>query len=219
MTFYPFKVSSIVVAIIFSFIISCKFANAQQIKIISIQEKLTELEASSKGRIGISAIDTATNRRIQYRAEERFPFCSTSKVMSVSAILKYSMTDSHFLHQKMTYKKADLLTYSPITEKYLNDGMTISELCAAAITYSDNTAINLLLKKLGGPKAVSAFAHSIGDDTFRLDRWEPELNSAIPGDVRDTTTQAAMEKSLQQLAFGNVLALPQREQLQAWLKN
>mgnify|MGYP003512876270 FL=1 len=111
------------------------------------------------------------------------------------------------------------MAYSPITEKHLADGMTIFNLCAAAITQSDNTAMNLLIKKLGGLEAVTAFARSIGDNTFRLDRWEPKLNSAIPGDLRDTSTPAAMERSLQQLALSDALALPQRKQLQTWLKS
>jgi len=194
-------------------------ADAPPMKPATIQEKLAQLEVSVGGRIGISAINTANNTQLQYRAEERFPFCSTAKVMVVSAILKQSMTDSHFLQQKIMYKKEDLVVYSPITEKHLDEGMTISELGAATMTQSDNTAMNLLVKKLGGLKTITTFAHSIGDNAFRLDRWEPELNSAIPGDLRDTTTPAAMEKSLQQLAFGNALASPQREQLQTWLKN
>lgn len=160
------------------------FANTQPIKLAYIQEKLAALEGSSRGRIGIAAINTANNQSIQYRAEERFPFCSTSKVMGVSAILKQSMTDSHLLQQKITYTKKDIDAsgYSPITKNHIARGMKIGELCAATITYSDNTAINLLMKKLGGPKAVTAFAHSIGDTTFRLDRWEPKLNTAIPDD-------------------------------------
>jgi beta-lactamase class A len=202
-----------------SFVIACLplFVEAEQSQ-SSIQKKLAELEASSGGRLGVSAINTANDMRIQYRSEEHFPLASTNKVMGVSAILKKSMTDNRLLRQKVHYKKEDLVVWSPITEKHLADGMTITELCGATMMHSDNTAINLLMKKLGGPKAVTVFARSINDNIFRLDRWEPELNSAIPGDVRDTSTPAAMAKSMQQLVLGDVLALPQRKQLQAWLK-
>jgi beta-lactamase class A len=187
----------------------------------SIQEKLVTLEASAGGRLGVYAINTGNNERIQYRAEERFPFCSTFKVMGVAAILKQNMTNHHLLEQKIKYRKEDIdIVWSPITdtEKHIADGMTISELAAAAIMYSDDTAINLLVKELGGSEAVNIFARSIGDNTFRLDRREPELNTAIPGDVRDTTTPKAMATSLQRLVLGDVLASPQRKQLQAWLE-
>ncbi|MFI4919295.1 MAG: class A beta-lactamase [Legionellales bacterium] len=195
------------------------FASTQPIKSTSIQKKLAELEASTDGRIGLFAINTANNVRIQYRGEERFPMGSTAKVMAVSAILKQSMTDKHFLQQTINYKKNDLVDWSPITEQHLTDGITIASLCAATITHSDNTAMNLLMKKSGGPEAVTAFARSINDTTFRLVRWEPKLNTAIPGDLRDTSTPAAMAKSLQRLVLGNVLALAQQKQLQAWLKS
>jgi len=194
------------------------FASAQQIKVSTIQKKLAEIEAVSNGRIGVFAINTANNMQIEHRALERFPFCSTFKVMGVSTILKRSMGNSQLLQQKVTYTKKNLVVWSPITEKNVASGMTIGELCAAAMMYSDDTAINLLMKKLGGPAVVTAFARSIGDNTFRLDRWEPALSDAIPGDLRDTTTPKAMEKSLQRLVLGNTLALPQRQQLQTWLK-
>ncbi len=211
MNFSLFKCLLLLVTITISFISTCMpvFASAQK--------KLAELEVSSGGRIGISALNTANNARIQYRAEERFPMQSTFKMMGVSAILKKSMTNSHLLQQKITYKKQDVVSWSPITEQHFTDGMMISELCAAAMMNSDNTAINLLMKKLGGPEAITVFARSIGDNTFRVDNWEPELNSS-PSDLRDTSTPAAMEKSLQQLALGNVLASSQREQLVAWMK-
>lgn len=196
-------------------------AAPQQILTSSLREKLAALETSSGGRIGLFAINTANNTHLQYRAKERFPMCSTSKVMCVAAILKQSINDKSLMQQRITFtkKEVDSSGYAPVTKKHIADGMTVGDLCQAALTESDNTAMNLLMKKLGGPGAVNAFAHSIADNNFRLDRYEPKLNSAIPGDLRDTTTPEAMANSLQQLALGNVLALPQREQLQAWLKN
>lgn len=201
---------------------ACLPAGASDQKIMRsvMQEEMARLEASAQGRIGLSAINTADGRHMQYRAEERFPVCSTFKAIAVAAILERSTADSRLLQQRITYSKEDVEKsgYGPITEKHLADGMTIAELCAATIQYSDNAAVNLLMKELGGPAAVTAYARSIGDHTFRLDRWEPELNSAIPGDLRDTSTPAAMEKTLQRLALGDALALPQRAQLVAWLK-
>lgn len=185
-----------------------------------IQKNLSELETSSGGRIGLSARNTANNRVIQYRSEERFLFCSTFKALLVASVLKKSMSDPHLLEERIKYDKKDLEAskYSPITEKHLNDGMNIAQLCEATIQYSDNAAANLLLKKLGGPQAVTNFLRSIGDSKFRLDRWEPELNSAIPEDPRDTSTPNAVEKSLQQVLLGDTLGQSQRELLKTWLK-
>ena len=70
--------------------------------------------------------------------------------------------------------------------------MTLAELCQAALQQSDNAAANILLNRIGGPQSITAFARSIGDERSRLDRWETELNSAIPGDLRDTSTPEAL---------------------------
>jgi len=179
---------------------------------------LKELESASGGRLGVSAINTANHAEIQYRKNERFPFCSTFKVMGVAAILQESTKKPNLLQQKIHYKQDDLVTYSPMTEQHLRDGMTVAQLCEATLTTSDNTAMNLLMKILGGPKAVTAFARSIENDSFKLDRWEPDLNSAIPNDPRDTTSPMAMRISLQKLVLGHGLPEYQETLLQSWLK-
>ncbi len=187
----------------------------------SFQEKMAALETSADGRIGLYALDTGSGKQLSYRSKERFPFCSTFKTLAVSAILKKSSHDPGLMKQRIFYKKTDLVTWSPVTSRAenLTAGMTLYDLCAATSMQSDNTAANLLIKALGGPGAVTAFARSLGDDSFRLDRYETELNTAEPGDERDTTTPTAMAATLHKLALGDALAPAQREQLQIWLKN
>ncbi|KAF0813499.1 Beta-lactamase OXY-1 [Andreprevotia sp. IGB-42] len=179
---------------------------------------LAALEKQAGGRLGVCAIHTADGVQTGYRVDERFPFCSTFKLMLASAVLARSVHATGLLQQRIRYGKRDLVSYSPISEKHLGEGMTVAELCAATIQYSDNAAANLLIQLLGGPAAVTRFARSIGNNTFRLDRRETALNTAIPGDARDTVTPAAMARSVQALALGNALPATQREQLQAWLR-
>lgn len=135
-----------------------------------------------------------------------------------AAVLAQSVAHPGLLQQRVTYGRSDLVSYSPVTERHVDTGMTVAELCAATIQYSDNTAANELMKLIGGPAAVTAYARSIGDDTFRLDRWETELNTALPGDLRDTTTPAAMAASLRVLVLGDALPAAQRAQLIEWLR-
>ncbi|MDN7932974.1 PEN family class A beta-lactamase, Bcc-type [Burkholderia metallica] len=181
-------------------------------------QMFAELERSAGGRVGVCAIDIATGRRAEHRADERFPFCSTFKAMLSAAVLAQSVERPALLQQRVTYSQTDLVNYSPVSEKHVGTGMTVAALCEAAIQYSDNSAANLLLKMLGGPSAVTAYARSIGDDTFRLDRWETELNTALPGDPRDTTTPAAMAASMRVLMVGDALPPAQRAQLVAWMR-
>lgn len=179
---------------------------------------LAKLEAEAGGRLGVMAFDTASGRRIAHRADERFPACSTFKMLAAAAVLARSADDPGLLQRRMRYPASALVTYSPVTEKHVADGMTVAELCAAALQYSDNTAGNLLMKQIGGPAGVTAYARSIGDETFRLDRWETELNTAIPGDPRDTCTPAAMARNLQRLLLGDALPAAPRAQLEAWMR-
>lgn len=184
----------------------------------TIEEQLNTLEKYSQGRLGVALINTKDNSQITYRGEERFAMASTSKVMAVAAVLKASEKQAGLLDKNITIKKSDLVTYSPITEKHLTTGMTLAELSAATLQYSDNTAMNKILDYLGGPAKVTQFARSINDVTYRLDRKEPELNTAIHGDPRDTTSPIAMAKSLQALTLGDALGQSQRQQLVTWLK-
>jgi beta-lactamase class A len=176
--------------------------------------QLAWLEKESGGRLGVAALNTADGRQLLHRADERFPMCSTFKVMVAAAILT---RDPSPLKRRLQYEKADLVPNSPVTSKHLADGMTVAELCEATLQYSDNAAANLLMKQIGGPAAVTAYARSIGDNQFRLDRWETELNAAIPGDLRDTTTPLAMARSLQKLVMGDALPLPHRRLLKEWM--
>jgi len=186
-----------------------------------VSQKLDQLEVINHVDIGLSAIDTYNNIYFNFNPNKRFPMDSTSKLMTISAILKRSETDSRLLQKKIFFTENDVKKsgYAPITSRHIKNGMTVADLCDAAVSFSDNTAANLLMKLLGGPSKVTQFARSIGDEKFLLVRWEPALNSAIPQDKRDTTTPLAMVDSVQKLMLGNVLDNLQRHYLQEWLKN
>lgn len=184
----------------------------------SPQARLALLERSSGGRLGVHAVNTASGAQIGHRADERFPLCSTFKLMLAAAVLARSAEGDSLLQQRIRYAQSDLVAHSPISAKHLGDGMTVSELCAATLQYSDNAAANLLMKLLGGPVAVTAYARSIGNGEFRLDRWETELNTAIPGDLRDTVTPAAIALSLRLLTLEDALPPSPRNQLNEWLR-
>src|SRR5207247_8775945 len=123
------------------------------------------------------------------------------------------------LERLVSYDAKDILEYARVTKARLeNGGMTLGALCAADMEQSDNTAGNLLVEAIGGPVGLTNFARDLGDRMTRLDRKEPELNSAIPGDDRDTTTPASMLGDIRQLLVGNTLSASSRQQLEEWLQ-
>ncbi|MER5732201.1 class A beta-lactamase [Streptomyces sp. NPDC002138] len=186
-----------------------------------LARELAALERRHSARLGVYAHDTATGRSVRYRATERFPLCSVFKTLAVAAVLRDLDRDGDFLAQRIRYTRKDVTDsgYAPITgtPENLAAGMTVEDLCAAAIRYSDNAAANLLLRELGGPAAVTRFCRSIGDATTRLDRWEPELNSAEPWRTTDMTSPLAIGQSYARLALGDALPARQRERLTGWL--
>ena len=183
----------------------------------SARADLARIEAEVGGRLGVFLRDFATGRRYRYRAAERFPMCSTFKLLASAAVLARTDAGVDRLDRMVRFTTTDLVAYSPVTETRVATGMTLAELCEAAITRSDNTAGNLLLESLGGPDAVTAYARSLGDGVTRLDRTETSLNEAKAGDPRDTTSPAAMAGNLQALVLGRALSPSSRERLTTWL--
>lgn len=181
------------------------------------QDQLAALERRFGGRLGVSAVDTGNGTTIGHRADERFLMCSTSKLLAAAAILALRTTRPGLLDRRIRYDATQLVRNSPTTSQHVTDGLPVSELCRAAMTVSDNTAMNLLLGVLGGPTAVTAYARTLGDTVTRLDRTEPELNATSPGDERDTSTPAQMGRNIRALALDDGLDPQGRDILHGWL--
>jgi beta-lactamase class A len=183
-----------------------------------LPEDFAHIEKDSRGRLGVAVLDTLSHKEIAYHGDHRFPMCSTFKLLACAAVLKRVDGGKENLNRSITIQAADIVPESSfIKEKAAGTSMTLAALCEAAMTYSDNTAANLILASIGGPHAVTAYARSLGDEVTRLDRTEPTLNESVPGDVRDTTTPSAMLKDMQTLLLGEALSPASKKQLTAWL--
>ncbi|MFD4866663.1 class A beta-lactamase [Streptomyces sp. NPDC058412] len=187
-----------------------------------VVRQLRALEREYGARLGAYARDTATGRTVLYRADELFPMCSVFKTMAAAAVMRDLDRDGAFLARRIHYTADDVTAAGggSVTERPENiaGGLTVAELCSAAISQSDNAAGNLLLRALGGPTAVTDFCRSVGDRTTRLDRWEPALNSAEPSRVTDTTSPRAIGRTYGRLVLGDALTPRHRELLTRWLR-
>ncbi len=168
------------------------------------------------GRLGVFA--TNGKASLGHRADERFPMCSTFKALLAAQVLARVDAGQETLDRMIPYGPADMVAHAPVTGAHLDDGaLSVETLCKAIVEVSDNPGANLLLKTVGGPEGFTAWLRSIGDATTRLDRWETELNEALPGDPRDTTTPRAMAKCYGRLFDGAVLSQSSRRRLEDWL--
>lgn len=169
------------------------------------------------GRLGVHAVHLGSGRTLGHRTDERFAMCSTFKWALAGLILEARDAGRLDLADRVPVSEADIVPWSPRTEAAAGGEMTIGALCDAAVTISDNAASNLLLRPLGGPEGFTAALRRLGDAVTRLDRWEPELNSNIPGDPRDTTTSETMTGLMRRFLFGDVLTHESRGQLRQWM--
>ncbi|AWB87666.1 class A beta-lactamase [Mycetocola zhujimingii] len=181
----------------------------------SADAEFDELEQKFDARLGVYALDTGTGLALEYRSDERFAYASTIKVVASAVLLDQTSDDE--LDTLVTYDESDLLDYAPITEQHVDTGMTLRELGDAAVRYSDNTAANLIFEQIGGPAGLAAALTAMGDDVTQVDRIEPDLNEATPGDPRDTTTPEAFATTLEALVLGDALEASDRELLTEWL--
>lgn len=179
---------------------------------------IVALEQRYGGRLGFMALDTGSGARIAYKADERFNTASTFKWLLAAAVLNRVDRGAEKLDRRIAYTRADVLGVSPVTEANLDKGsLSVGELVAAIVETSDNGAANLLLASLGGPAELTRWLRAQGDAVTNMVRNEPALNSAVPGDVRDTTSPAAMVGNLQRLILGTGLKPASRERLTASL--
>lgn len=182
------------------------------------EDGFAALEARHGGRLGVAILDTGSGRVVSHRGEERFPLCSTFKFLAAALVLARVDRGEERLDRHIAYGREALVPYSPVTGPGAEaGGLTMGAICDAAVTLSDNTAGNLMLRSFGGPEGLTAWMRELGDKVTRLDRWETELNLVPPGDERDTTTPLAMTGLMRRLLLGDALSPASREQLAAWL--
>ncbi|MBT2528655.1 class A beta-lactamase [Streptomyces sp. ISL-99] len=178
--------------------------------------ELKELESKFDARLGVYAVDTGTGREVAYNDGERFPYASTFKALAAGAVLReYSPSG---MGRVIKYSRDDLIANSPVAEKHVETGMSLRALCDAAVRFSDNTAANLLLDQLGGPRGMDAVLEELGDDVTRMERREPQLSEWDPRSTRDTTTPRALAGDLRAFVLGDVLGKGERAQLTKWLR-
>lgn len=188
-----------------------------QSKLGRMESSLRIIEAASGGTLGVELYDMDGGRTIGLNRDKRFGHCSSFKLSLAAMTLARDASGEDDADRHVTWTQDDLMFVSPFTTRRLDEGATLRELAEFTQKYSDNAAANILLREFGGPEALTAFWRSIGDDVSRLDRTEPALNNVPPGELRDTTTPAAMAQTVGRLTHGNILPPEHQDMLRQWM--
>jgi len=179
--------------------------------------ELRLIEAAGNGTLGVEIYDTASGMAVGINRDRRFGHASSFKFSLAALLLQRHAAGLIDADQKVMWAEADMIAHAPFTRERMATGATLRELARAAQITSDNPAANILLRQLGGPAGLTAFWRSIGDEVSRVDRNEPEMNLVPATEFRDTTTPAAMARTVAKLIYGDVLPEAERAELKSWM--
>jgi beta-lactamase class A len=186
------------------------------------EDTLAALEREHGGRLGVFALDIADGRSLAYRADERFTLCSTFKFPLAACVLARVDAGADRLTGPVRYGEAELRAlgypggHCPVTGEHVRQGaLTVGSLCQAMVSESDNLAANLLLRRIGGPGALTGFLRALGDTVTRSDRYEPLLNDY--DGMLDTTSPRAMAGTARRILLGDTLRPQTRDLLESWM--
>jgi len=136
----------------------------------AVLSQVAEIEDAFTADLGLFVTDVDSGEVIEHGADDRFPLNSTFKVFACAALLSRVDAGTSTLDASVALDEKKLISWSPSVERLLTEGRkeaTLRELCAAMLAVSDNTAANLVLKEIGGPKGFTAYMRSIGDTVTR----------------------------------------------------
>ncbi|ROP48149.1 MULTISPECIES: class A beta-lactamase [unclassified Rathayibacter] len=184
---------------------------------VDVSAELAALEAEFDARIGVSAVDTGSGRQVLHRQDERFGYASSIKALAAAEFLRSVPVGER--DEVVTWTAADVEAagYSPVTSESIDGGLPLAQLAEAAVRRSDNTALNLVLDRLGGPAALDRALEQLGDTTTDVVDEEPALNTIAPGGTANTTTPAAFTADLTAVALGEALPSADRALLLDWM--
>jgi beta-lactamase class A len=142
------------------------------------------LRAQFAGTVGIAVRSIDKNWTVGANAEAKLPQQSVSKLWVAMAVLDYRDAGRLTLDDEVTVKREDLtLFHQPIAAMVKGDGYkaTVGELLQRALTTSDNTANDRLLRFIGGPETVRAFIRRKGLGSINFGPGERLLQSQTAG--------------------------------------
>ncbi len=175
------------------------------------------LERQCGGRLGVAALDTGSGRQLAWRADERFPLCSTFKFLLAAAVVHREDIGQERADRRLRVTAVGPDDYAPFTRHRVGGTASIDELCGAAVSHSDTGATNMLLPTLGGPAGLVAFLRHAGDTVTSFDGDPHAYDAELPGDTRDTTSPTQMMENLRHILLGEVLSPPSRKRLTDWM--
>jgi beta-lactamase class A len=183
-----------------------------------LQQSLSKLaDRALPGMLGVTVIDRDTHARIRINADSAYPMMSVFKAPAAAAVLAQVDAGRIRLNQQVTISRKDLVDGAAVPSigaHFSGEQMhfTVERLLVAAVSESDNTAVDALLRLVGGPRVVTDFLRTNGIDGMRVDLGEGDVSRIFDDTAngqtipKDETDQAALAR--QQRGYRAYLADP-----------
>jgi beta-lactamase class A len=131
----------------------------------ALAESIRAIWAGYPDRSGIAIVRSDANWTIEHRGAELFPQQSVSKLWVAITLMEAVDQGRLRLSDPVTVKGSDLVVFSTSMQQLIDDDgfqTTLGELLERALTKSDNTANDFLMRKVGGPEAIRAMISAKG---------------------------------------------------------
>ena len=138
---------------------------------------------AAPGVLGVGLMDLDSGETFIVNGDRRFPMQSVFKAPLGAAVLAEVDARRLALNETIEIRDIDLSPpRSPVADAWPGvRSYTVAELLRWAVGQSDNTAADVLMKRIGGPGAVTAWLQAKRVPDLRIDRYERQLQTEALG--------------------------------------
>ena len=160
-----------------------------------LQNQLTQIAGAAKGHVGVAAVVLETGETVSLNPHDHFPMQSVYKLPISMAVMKQIDAGTIRLDQKVAVTKSDFVRRgqnSPLRDKYPNGTeITISELLRYAISESDGTASDVLMRVAGGRIPLQMYLTDLPITDMILLNTEKEIGQDWQTQYRNSASPEA----------------------------
>lgn len=159
-------------------------ARTPQIDAAVLDEEIATIaERAQPGVLEVAVQNLEGGEMWAWNGQKAFPLQSVFKLALGAAVLAEVDAGRLSLDEVLTLGEEDISpAFSPVADAWPQvTTYTVRDLLARTVGESDNTAADVLMKRIGGPGVVAAWLRGKGIKEFRVDRYERELQSDVQG--------------------------------------
>jgi len=187
---------------------------AQGRTIEGLRSEIANCASSAQGRVGVMAMLLETGESVSLSGDQRSPMQSVYKFPIGMATLHLVDQGKLSLRQKVKVIKSEYVRsgqHSPIRDKFPQGvTLTIQDLLRYAVSESDGSASDVLLRVAGGPVAVMKYLHQLGIDGVIVADTEKEIGRDVSVQYRNWATPQSAVALLRALHEGKPLSSASR---------